>query len=366
MLRLSKLTIAAAFLCLSTVAVAAPVVTGLGTSIFDHGTSATISVTNPGTKSTVPPHIWDNMETGGFHPNWGGVSVARINTSDARHGNSAYNGNHNFQGSGGDGYYGAFEAPSDTRSATWFCQYWFKLDTNWNWGAGPAGSADANLANVKMFRLWHAGGQENLSFASWRNGLMQYSMELIEPPQQQRDFYSRSNFTPGVWQCFQFEFISSDIGVANGTFRWWHNGYRVVNNTTFMTRQNLATYKYPLILGFFNSWIDGGTDRDDFYIDDVYIDTSLARVEVGDNVDYNSCTHREVQIPTAWANDEISFTVNTGSFDGEADAYIFVVDENGVKSAGFPIVVGQSGGGLVEGPGDITDPPTDITATGGN
>lgn len=82
-----------------------------------------------------------------------------------------------------------------------------------------------------------------------------------------------------------------------------------------------------------------GTDNDNSVqlYDEVYCDNSFQRVELGDNPVYANCTHREIQIPTAWAETQISGTLNMGSFGATDDLYMFVVDENNVVSAGFPI-----------------------------
>jgi len=90
--------------------------------------------------------------------------------------------------------------------------------------------------------------------------------------------------------------------------------------------------------------------------DDVYIADTRARVEIGDNPDWDSCTHREIQIPTAWSDSSITFEVNQGSFlDGE-QVYLFVVDANGEASAGYPVTIGQ----VKEGP-QITSAPSTIS-----
>ncbi len=80
--------------------------------------------------------------------------------------------------------------------------------------------------------------------------------------------------------------------------------------------------------------------------DDIYIATgvnALARVEIGDDIDFKNCKHREIQIVEKWsviANNEqkIEITVNSGSFQNEA-AFLFVVDRFGNASKGVPITI---------------------------
>lgn len=102
-------------------------------------------------------------------------------------------------------------------------------------------------------------------------------------------------------------------------------------------------------------WIEGGYDTDtqwqqdvDYYdcevdvwakhyYDDIYIDNTWARVEIGDNASYDECTHREVQIPVAWNETEVRINVKKGSLHDNEDAYLFLVDGNGSTSEGYPI-----------------------------
>ncbi len=99
-----------------------------------------------------------------------------------------------------------------------------------------------------------------------------------------------------------------------------------------------------LRLGYYNSFFSSGTSCPDTgeayaWFDDLYIDRTQARIEIGDNQVYEDCSHREIQIPTAWSTTEIKFTTNKGSFSNGQTVYIFVVDENGVASAGVPVTI---------------------------
>ena len=75
------------------------------------------------------------------------------------------------------------------------------------------------------------------------------------------------------------------------------------------------------------------------YWDDVYIDNTWSRVVIGNNADFDSCTHKEIQIPSAWASDEVTITVNRGAFN-TGTAYLFVVNSDGSASAGYEITIG--------------------------
>ena len=101
-------------------------------------------------------------------------------------------------------------------------------------------------------------------------------------------------------------------------------------------------------LGF---WIREHSDAR-VQMDDVYIDTTQARVEIGDNPTWGQCTHREIQIPSAWSDTSITVTVNQGSFGSGSKAYLYVVDADGkVNAEGFPITFGDSEVPLAGPPG---------------
>ncbi len=87
------------------------------------------------------------------------------------------------------------------------------------------------------------------------------------------------------------------------------------------------------------------------YIDDVYVDNTRARVEIGDNAIFANCTHREIQIPSDWSDNgnpgeaSITITLNRGSFDPCETYYLFIIDANGnINSTGYPIRFGTGAG----------------------
>jgi len=70
-----------------------------------------------------------------------------------------------------------------------------------------------------------------------------------------------------------------------------------------------------------------------WYWDEIYIDTTRARVEIGDASTWSACTHREVQIPSAWASNSVTVTLNQGSLDQFEGKYLYVVDSTGAINA---------------------------------
>ncbi|MFH1380062.1 MAG: hypothetical protein ABII23_07275, partial [bacterium] len=115
------------------------------------------------------------------------------------------------------------------------------------------------------------------------------------------------------------------------------------NSTSVMTHTSGdANWQYILIGMYYGNilGIDSSARSAKVYYDDVYIDNTQTRVEIGDKQTWNSCTQREIQMPTAWSDTSIAITVNRGSFDQCKTYYLYVVDANGnVNTNGFPIPI---------------------------
>lgn len=83
-----------------------------------------------------------------------------------------------------------------------------------------------------------------------------------------------------------------------------------------------------------------GDARMKIWLDDIYVDTTRARVEIGEKAVFEDCVHREVQVSQKWLDGSISFNFNRGSFNVGDTAYVFVVDSNGNVSPGYNIIIG--------------------------
>jgi len=75
---------------------------------------------------------------------------------------------------------------------------------------------------------------------------------------------------------------------------------------------------------------------------DIYFDDSVARVVIADSSSFNpfgnpSEVHYEMQELNSWEGSTISFTANQGSFTSQDNLSLFVIDENGIVSNGYPV-----------------------------
>ncbi|MGB7566678.1 MAG: hypothetical protein WBM07_02385, partial [Chitinivibrionales bacterium] len=85
------------------------------------------------------------------------------------------------------------------------------------------------------------------------------------------------------------------------------------------------------------------------YIDQVYIDNTPAHVFISSSPgilwpDVSAEDHSEIQVPSAWSDGSITFTLNQGSFSNGETAFLYVVDTTGNSNPiGFPFQFGSSG-----------------------
>lgn len=68
-------------------------------------------------------------------------------------------------------------------------------------------------------------------------------------------------------------------------------------------------------------------------MDDVYVDTTQARVEICDTQAWADRTHCEIQPATEWTDGQITVNFNRGNFTTSQDVYAYVVDSNGVVNS---------------------------------
>ena len=107
-----------------------------------------------------------------------------------------------------------------------------------------------------------------------------------------------------------------------------------------LIRTAACTYNNLYISSYFATDTNGAAAT--FWLDDVYVDSTQARVEVCESSSWNSRGHCEVQIPTTWSSGAITVTANHGSFTPEqfSTAYVYVVNSSGNVSPAVRIAGG--------------------------
>lgn len=117
----------------------------------------------------------------------------------------------------------------------------------------------------------------------------------------------------------------------------WENGRQVINYVGPTdrypgTRRTVGIGGYARMQGHVTNWR---------YYDDIYLDTTLARVVLADSPVLSRAKIIENQIPQSWSDSSITATVNLGQFTQGQTAYLFVVDSTGTaSSAGVAVTAG--------------------------
>ncbi len=316
---------------------------------LDNDTVLTIAGSDFDTKSTAAPVTYEDVDSGSFSGDWQTVNELTVNADNNRNSNSSNNGTLDFDGvNDGDGY---ITGDNDKPGDQWFIKYWFKIASTFDWGTTTNGGGNHFLSNVKVLRLWSKEQiDENfvIQYQGWTNSIV-WTFESIEPePTGSSIFSFRERATEDVWHSFKLEYVeNSAVEVADGSFKLYFDGNLMSDETGLETRQDDSETKRALVIGFAEVWGLDGEDADDpndFYIDDVYYDNFLQRIEVSTNSTWALTTETEMCIPSAWGDTEITCSFQEGSWDTDSDTlYVYVFDESGdVNSSGFELA--SSGG----------------------
>jgi hypothetical protein len=96
--------------------------------------------------------------------------------------------------------------------------------------------------------------------------------------------------------------------------------------------------RFVFYLYFDDPTVGDAAEKCDIFVDDVYLQFGTrARVELGDQAAYDSCTRLEVQPVVDWNQRSIDISLNYGGFSPGDDVYLFVVRQDGVVSTGYPV-----------------------------
>jgi hypothetical protein len=313
---------------------------------FD-GVTRVITGTGFGTKATAAPIVFDDFDSGSVNANWGydySQDDYQTVVTDVKHnGGYALEGEYAV-GSGSSGCYaGAFNSYAGSGyNQYWYVSFWFRKNFTW----GTAG--DVKFGNYKLNRFNNNSDSTNcyVELAAGDN-----AKRTIEYGSGTKywSFNRDSNIPSNTWVFLQTWWKVGDN--SDGAMGFSCNSNVVFNETglDFGARTTLDEQIY----GFYNARGQSTFAGEKVWIDEMYVDKSWARVIIGDQPVYLNCTKYAMQIPSAWADTEITVTLNQGSFTGAENMYLFVVDSTGAVSDGL-LITGDAG--IEEGDDDNTPP----------
>jgi hypothetical protein len=144
------------------------------------------------------------------------------------------------------------------------------------------------------------------------------------------------------WYRMDYLIYTSAVGVADGIYTLSLLDPQGSETATTTHASWETTYSSALLYRWFlwQNYVGNGITASTIWTDDVYVQVGTqARVELGDAASWETCTHREIQLPTAWspAGDSITIELNIGAFSS-GTAYLYVVDADGnVNSPGYSL-----------------------------
>ena len=230
-----------------------------------------------------------------------------------------------------------FYLPEDMATGTLYVDYWVRFVLS-------PGSSFPN--NYKMWRLYHAMGSAPNSYLGYAGGAIMQT-DQSEAPLGEPPYYSWwggpeiPELTGPNYGHVRYEFVMGADPSVGGTMRQWWNG-RLTTPTNvqhaWQWRHTKDSTAWNQIL--FGNYAYGTTNGFDVYFDNVYLDRSLARVELCNHATYASATHCEIQIPSAWSATSIAATVNAGSFNPDDSAWLHITDSAGVQGTSLAVTIG--------------------------
>lgn len=219
------------------------------------------------------------------------------------------------------------------------------------------------------FKPWDMYGSSNDAPTSYAGvgdplfgdgGLRSASQDYPQPAQP--TIWGNRGITDmvGKWVRMETYLKQSSPNVADGAYQvWLHTGSAgdvttpTMSDTTFMSRTT-SNFWRQLMFGWYNHCrrlANGSCDPAEeaehtarIYFDDIYLDTTRARVEICDAATRASSTRCEIQIPTGWSASEITVQVNQGAFPAGSAAFLYVINAQGnSNSSGLQITFGAAG-----------------------
>lgn len=309
---------------------------------LNHKSTLTISGSGFATKSPATPLKWDDFESGAngsVLTGWnlyssGGNSGRPSYSSTITRTNSNLSARADFTNSNYNSSFGIVDYASPDLSSI-YVDGWVYDD-----------SASPDSRNVKLIR-WYSDWDTT---ANQDRFLNIYCSSVNNSMHVSGGAGSYDYWTNGYgylyfeknWRHIQIFMSHGTPGNSDGTLKMWLGGIPIVNATNINLRSSSQSPWNTVWLG---NYLGHGAESPcsasgdaNIYWDDVYIDKTQARVEIGDAPTWASCTHREIQIPSSWSANSITLSVNQGSFSSLSSTYLYVVDPNGsVNQNGFPL-----------------------------
>jgi hypothetical protein len=252
----------------------------------------------------------------------------------------------------GYGENGVISLPSCTKG---FVSYWVLIPSGNNYpGEGGEGT------NWKIF--WWSGdrslGGRDMTCPIYNGSNWYLSSNDLGNNGSDPLPYININFSKGTWTRLSFWCDSTGKGAIKAYQLRPSSGTSAAVNWTGSSTLSWSESSWTYL--FANAYGRSGTSNCHPTYDDIYVavgDYAQARIEIGNNATYNSCTKLALCTPNSWNSTTISAKVWQGNFTANDHVYLFVTDSTGTISSAYDLGMFGSGSGGGGGGGADTTPP---------
>ena len=329
-------------------AFAAPKVQNVSGAL-DHNASVTVTGSGFGSKTTAAPLVWDNASGKSITEKWSGGwpnqvpgynldyykpmrGISPPHPRDARYIAGAHISNAGAYSGLAVMMYKSIPTP---KLPYYIYASWYqRADDQWHFGGDNnyktfdySEGSEPYAVNKSWYACYGPPHPNSATDdgAQWAN---EAGTPLSLPDRHGHSAWWGHAVNPMAGQWSKVEIAVKVTDQPDGYINIWENGHLVLNYAGLTDkydnpRRTIAVGGYARMQGYDSNWR---------YFDDVYIDTSLARVVLADKPVLSQATVIENQIPSAWSDGSITVTVNLGKFTQGQPVYLFVVDPTGTPS----------------------------------
>ena len=321
-------------------ALAAPTISSV-TGTITHGQSVVVSGTGYETKSPAAPLRWATFDTTSNGNSTGqGTTWNQIQ-------NMAWDSDEGYNGAGmkGTAGNGVWTMRIDSTSPSWnAANQKFYICRREKKNFFPSG--DGN--NFKSWRVWPAGG------TGYSNGTIgEHNGRIyVEGIGTESGYWANAKTNTSNWVHKElFVKASSANGVKDGTLRERFDGVdkhsgTIISKSDVAPASWVSHYVVHGVAANKSSWNPTAwSSSNNFWADDLYVDTTWQRVMIGDASTFSACRKFGFIVPSAWSATSITGTLQFHSqdFPAQTTAYAYVFDTtNTPNTTGKSIVIGGS------------------------
>jgi hypothetical protein len=206
-------------------------------------------------------------------------------------------------------------------TGTWFASFWFRVDSL------------AKQQSGKFFRIWGDHANMYLSTGAGDLEIRGFAECATCDPEPHTIYTSPDTLADGDWHRIDIQIAQSPDLVAvsvDGKPQWRRSSTLAGAEREQWIPNPLGADGHTIgVGGMIDGPADGWLARGSYDFDDVFIDYTWARVELGDAPTWQACTVREIQPPQQWADGQITVQLNQGAFRKGQTVYAYVVDATG-------------------------------------